>query len=46
MPEELLDNFDDEVVEDEFSDGFIVMTDEEFIEWCEGAEEGEPYGDC
>ena len=26
---------DDEFVEDEYDEGFIVMTEEEFIEWCD-----------
>lgn len=29
----LEDNKDDEVVEDEFGDGFIVLPYEEFVEW-------------
>ena len=44
--DDLMDNFDDELVNDDWDFGYTVMTDEEFVQWCVNIEEGEPYGDC
>lgn len=35
LPDYLEDNKDDEFVEDEFDEGYIVMDYDEFVEWCE-----------
>lgn len=36
MSDDLMDNLDDEVVEGEFDNGFIVLeSEEEWREWCE-----------
>ena len=34
--DELLDNFDDEEIEDEFDDGYSILTEEEMLDWLEG----------
>jgi hypothetical protein len=37
-------NPDDEYVEDDFEDGFLIMTEEEFQEWCTGVPDEEYNG--
>ena len=44
-PDYLEENMDDEYVEEEF-DGYTILTDIEFVEWCQMTQEDEPYGDC
>jgi hypothetical protein len=47
VSDDLMDNMDDEFIESEFDDGFIIMNEEEFIAWNLAVEyEDEPYGDC